>query len=345
MARKRQNATPAQQEAQLQRRREQQAARQAQLSQEEREQEAEVERTRKATQRANENETQRQKRLAADRSRHAQQATARRTNPKWLREGFNYDNQKPYADAASLGEMTRVCKHETCQAKMFHGETKGMCCKDGKVPNLIPKAAPEPLKSLLEDGSKEAKDFRKLTRAYNSAFQMTSFGAGAIIREGNFMPTYKVQGQVHHTVGSLLPLQNESHKFLQLYFVGNSQAQAEKRQSAVSNMSKDTKIELILQLQEMLHKCNPYVKDFKYVLESHKHSPDYKVVINETKRPAGSHKGRYNEQACNEVAVVIAGGTFGSNRDIVLETRDKQLKRITETHRSYDALQYPLLLP
>ena len=159
------------------------------------------------------------------------------------------------------------------------------------------------------------------------------------------MPTYKVQGQVHHTIGSLLPLPNETHKFLQLYFVGSSQAQAEQRQSAISNMSKDTKIELILKIQEMLHRCNPYVKDFKYVLEHHNQGPEYKVVIDEHKRPAGTHAGRYNAQACSEVAVVIAGGNFGTKRDIILETRDARLKRITETHRSYDALQYPLLLP
>ena len=323
-AQQRSNQTPAEKETQLQRRRELESARQARETSSEREQ-----------------------RLARERVRDSERRAAKKASPKWLKEAFNYDKTKPYADDKdiSIGKMTKECRHETCRAKLFHGETEGMCCKGGKVPNLIPKAPPEPLKSLLENGSKEAKDFRKLTRAYNSAFQMTSFGAGKIIREDNFMPTYKVQGQVHHTIGSLLPLQNETHKFLQLYFVGNTQAQAEGRQSAISNMSKETKIELILQLQEMLHKCNPYVKDFKYVLEQHKDVPDYKVVISETKRPAGTHKGRYNEQACNEVAVVIAGGTFGSNRDIVLESRDKRLKRITETHRSYDALQYPLLLP
>ena len=30
-------------------------------------------------------------------------------------------------------------------------------------------------------------------------------------------------------------------------------------------------------------------------------------------------------------------------RDIVLNLRDNNIKRISETHRSYDALQYPLI--
>ena len=139
------------------------------------------------------------------------------------------------------------------------------------------------------------------------------------------MPTFKVQGQVHHIHGSLLPLQNETHKYLQLYFVGDSRAQAQQR-CEISGKDK-TKLDLILKLQDMLHQCNPYVKDFKYVLEHQNQGQDYKVVIDANKRPSGGHRGRYNEPACSEVAVVIAGDAEASNRDIVLKTRDAQLKR------------------
>ena len=348
MAASRARETPQQREERLRKAREYKKAQKESMTEEEAHKFREAEKARIAALRQNESSSQRQQRLQAVR----EGRIAHLTQPQWLRGAFKYDPTFDYASdkAVSIGTMSKVCKHETCKAKLFFnkdskkGEPEGICCKGGKVPMLIPKAPPEPLKTLLEDGGAEARHFRKLIRPYNSAFQMTSFGA-QIIREGNFMPTFKVQGQVHHSIGSLLPLQNESHKFLQLYFVGNSQAQAKERQSAVGNMSKDTKLELILTLQEMLHHCNPYVKDFKYVLEHHSKGPDYKVVIDATKKPAGSHAGRYNEQKCSEVAVVIAGGSFGSNRDIILETRDARLKRITETHRSYDALQYPLLLP
>ena len=37
-----------------------------------------------------------------------------------------------------------------------------------------------------------------------SLFQMTSFGAKEI-REGNFMPTFKVEGQVYHLIGDFQP--------------------------------------------------------------------------------------------------------------------------------------------
>jgi Helitron helicase-like domain at N-terminus len=42
------------------------------------------------------------------------------------------------------------------------------------------------------------------------------------------------------------------------------------------------------------------------------------------------------------MAIVIVGNDF-DRRDIVLHKRNNQLQRVSETHRSYDALQYPLL--
>lgn len=42
------------------------------------------------------------------------------------------------------------------------------------------------------------------------------------------------------------------------------------------------------------------------------------------------------------MAVVIVGENLQS-RDIVLHRRNNELKRVSETHRTYDALQYPLI--
>lgn len=48
---------------------------------------------------------------------------------------------------------------------------------------------------------------------------MTSFGVMNIVRYGNFMPTFKVQGQMYHQIGSLLPVLDEDLQFLQIYFM------------------------------------------------------------------------------------------------------------------------------
>nr|XP_043639178.1 uncharacterized protein LOC122610249 [Erigeron canadensis] len=54
---------------------------------------------------------------------------------------------------------------------------------------------------------------------------------------------------------------------------------------------------------------------------------------------------RYNFPTASEVAAIIIGDIDADKRDIVLETRSGCLKRISELHFSYLALQYPLLFP
>ena len=91
----------------------------------------------------------------------------------------------------------------------------------------------------------------------------------------------------------------------------------------------------------MLHQHNDYVHIFKIALQRMP-SDAYRVVIRADKRPAGEHERRFNEPVTNDVAIVIVGNEF-DRRDIILEKRNNQLQRVTETHRSYDALQYPLI--
>ncbi|GFX50911.1 ATP-dependent DNA helicase [Trichonephila clavipes] len=52
--------------------------------------------------------------------------------------------------------------------------------------------------------------------------------------------------------------------------------------------------------------------------------------------------GRFTTSQTKEAAVVIVGQEF-EKRDIVLSCRSGTLMRINETHRAYDALQYPLM--
>ncbi|GBN43275.1 hypothetical protein AVEN_5237-1 [Araneus ventricosus] len=71
-------------------------------------------------------------------------------------------------------------------------------------------------------------------------------------------------------------------------------------------------------------------------------SPEFKVVILEDKTPHGEHERRFNAPAEDEVALIMVGQQHGA-RDIILEERSGTIKKIPDTHRSYDALQYPLI--
>ena len=231
--------------------------------------------------------------------------------------------------------MTKVCRY--CDALKWPGEAPGMCCSNGKVklPSLQP--PPEPLESLMSGTTPTSKHFLENIRRYNSCFQMTSFGATNDVCEPGFMPTFKVQGQVYHRVGSLLPPENEEPKFLQIYFMGDERQEAQQR----CNNIPGTRQDIVTEVQQMLHQHNDYVHIFKSTLQRMP-SDQYRVVIRPDKKPAWEHARRFNEPLTNEVAIVIVGNEF-DKRDIVLEKKNNQLQRVAETHRSYDALQYPLI--
>jgi len=69
---------------------------------------------------------------------------------------------------------------------------------------------------------------------------------------------------------------------------------------------------------------------------------EFKVMIHADRKPANEHRGRYKAPTTSEVALVIMRHDL-KKIDIVLHSRDTKLVRISETHRAYDALQYPLI--
>lgn len=293
-----------------------------------------------------------------------------RQNYSLHRVAFQYNSGIDYSlhESVVIGTMNKICLH--CKAMKYTSETPGMCCANGKVKLSALNTPPEPLRSLINGTAPQSKHFLANIQKYNSCFQMTSFGATHIIRD-NFMPTFKVissngilninnttfseiftdsysqyenftvtlqiQGQLYHQAGSLLPFQDASYQFLQIYFIGNADDELDQRCAINTN----TKREIVQQLQNLFHEHNELIKLFKTALDR-RPSDNHKIVIRADKTPAGEHARRYNAPTIDDVAIVIVRQEFQS-RDIVLQRRNNELQRVSETHRSYDALQYPIL--
>ena len=136
-----------------------------------------------------------------------------------------------------IGKMDKIC--EFCGAKKFKGETLSMCCKGGKVKLSSLQVPPPELFSYMSDETLESKHFLQNIRRYNACFQMTSFGATCVHEKDGFSPVFKVQGQSYHKVGSLLPIPNETPKFLQLYFMGNKQLEVDQRCSNIVGLRRE----------------------------------------------------------------------------------------------------------
>ena len=166
---------------------------------------------------------------------------------------------------------------------------------------------------------------------------MTSFGASSIVQEHGFMPTFKVQGQIYHKAGSLLPLPDENPKFLQVYFMGDEKLEADQRCANITGVRQD----IVLNLQRLFHLHNHLVQMFKTALERMP-TDEYKVIIWADKRPSGEHERCFNAPTINDVAIVI-GGRGSTIVLTIIQRQSENLLQIPETHRSYDALEYPLI--
>ncbi|XP_040210356.1 uncharacterized protein LOC120941146 [Rana temporaria] len=121
--------------------------------------------------------------------------------------------------------------------------------------------------------------------------------------------------------------------------MGDEQLEADQRCDYILG----TRRQIVLNLQRMFHEHNCLIKTFKTALERMP-TDEYKVVIRADRIPAGEHERRFNAPQVDEVAVVISGNKF-DKRDIIIQRRGESLQRISETHRSYDALQYPVIFP
>ncbi|UYV75805.1 hypothetical protein LAZ67_13001409 [Cordylochernes scorpioides] len=252
--------------------------------------------------------------------------------------GLQYNAHIDYkADSSvDIGQMSRVCQF--CSALRFKDEPLGLCCKQGRVSLPAIESPPEPIFSLLSGLHPLSKSFLLHIRRYNSIFQMTSFGARQVVEQG-YMPTFKVQGQVYHVIGSLLPEPDSEHKFLQIYFIDNYESLVTARCNIAANLNRD----LVRSLQDLLHAHNHYIQSFKAALETlPQNHADYRVIIHSDKLPPEEHERRYNAPMTNEVALLMVGQEFGP-RDIVLHCRNNLTQRISEIHQAYDPLQYPLI--
>jgi hypothetical protein len=87
--------------------------------------------------------------------------------------------------------------------------------------NLKPFERPPPLlvDLLRFDGGTHSRHFLRLIQSYNSLFAFTSFGAAIdrTINNDTAPYVFKINGVVHHRIGTLLPQRGTQPKFAQLY--------------------------------------------------------------------------------------------------------------------------------
>ena len=311
----------------------------AQESQEETAARLEADRAYRAEVRNVEEGQQREERLRVDRIRHNVLNMERRMR---VRNGmhniaFDFDPNGEYPDVSDIGTMDHICPF--CNALKFPKQTKGECCNGGKtVTDPFPEL-PQFMKDLISGNDPNSRHFLEHIRQYNGSFSMTSFGHTEATVPG-WNPSFIVQGQVHHRIGSLLAPLNTRPMFLQVYFLDAMEDQVRTR------LFGQLKPEILQKLTEWFMENNQLIRTLKTARESidETDADTRKIVIVEEKRPAGQHPRRYNAQNAPEVAILMDNEPT-HDRDIVIKLRNGNLRRISELHASYDPMQYPVAFP
>ncbi|XP_061346787.1 uncharacterized protein LOC133292402 [Gastrolobium bilobum] len=244
-------------------------------------------------------------------------------------------------DYWDVGDPTFICTH--CGASMWYEERLkkdrksctpefGLCCGNGKVKLPSLKMAPDTLLQLHNNEDIRSRHFLRYIRTYNMIFAFTSFGAKVdrSVNEGSGPYCFRVGGQVHHLMGSLIPPDNTSPKL----------------KCSPTNNEDILDPDIVRSLKEMLDEHNRIAQSFRYARDRYKED-DFNGVKLRLIRKRGSDGRVYNLPSASEVAALIVGDIDNvmGDRDIIVETQTGLLQRIDVKHPLYLGLQYPLLFP
>jgi hypothetical protein len=190
-----------------------------------------------------------------------------------------------YPNRSYHREPSYQCRH--CKALFWYGERNGAlygrrtiaynkCCKGGKVflsPPPPYKPRPEPLVSLARfDSDAATRKFMENIRQYNWLFAFTSMGAH--VDNGCGPPVFKISGY-------LLPLKDETPKFLQLYIYDTSNEVRNRLRCPAVEETPTGCLEpsIVDDLRKMLNHHNPFVKKIRLAKERLENSPTDEFII------------------------------------------------------------------
>ena len=241
-------------------------------------------------------------------------------------------------------ERIKKSKRQSCP-------TFSICCEEGKVrlPPIQP--PPEFLRELLShEGGPRSSKFQENIRAYNSIFAFTSMGAN-VDDSVNDKPgpyIFRINGQNHHKIGSLMPTPGQTPKFAQLY-IYDTENEVSNRMKAISKkgtFGNNLDPKITEGLMKMFEEHNKLTEVFRMARDRFQDSnlvPIRLRLIGRREMNARQH----NAPTSLEVAALIVGDLIDTNRerDIVVETQSDGLQRITDLHLSFMAMQYPILFP
>ncbi|XP_004301743.1 PREDICTED: uncharacterized protein LOC101302173 [Fragaria vesca subsp. vesca] len=279
-------------------------------------------------------------------------------NPSPFGQAYYQRQKQDYASRArkkqgvitkykDFGDNTFQCVH--CGAYYWQNEKnmRGIytgCCRGGRVKLPPPNTTPPFLENLLNLNN----NFRDNIRLYNSMFTFTSMGANIEkhINDGSGPYVFKICGQVHHLMGSILPINGQPPKYAQLYVYDTRNEVSNRINALRPNKKQRIDPNIVKGLIEMFDEINELAKLFRNIRDKFEDNslPSFNMTFL-SRGPSDSRQ--YEEPTNEEIAGLVIGdiGEFHSDRDIIVQSNDGFLRRISKIHPKYMSLQYPLLFP
>jgi hypothetical protein len=196
---------------------------------------------------------------------------------------------------------------------------------------------------LSFDGDARSKRFLRLIRAYNSLFAFTTFGAAIdkAINNGTAPYVFKINGIVHHRIGTLLPRRGAMPKFAQLYIHDtNHETQNRLNMFEVDDgVAEQPEREITMALLAMLNDNNKLVKAFRYARERLEQAGNQRITLRLLGCDARQNV-QYNLPSSGEVATIVVGDYTADEYtyDVLVHDRNCGLRRVSCLHPSYMAL-------
>jgi len=159
---------------------------------------------------------------------------------------------------------------------------------------------------------------------------------------------FRVNGQIHHHIGSLLSEPNKIPKFAELY-IFDTKNEIENRLRALTKEEPDRhdlNPAIIKGLQEMLDQHNPLVKIFRHAHDLFEEHKGIDISI----RILGANKGdpiQYEMPYSEDLAMLIVGDITAENykRDIIVSTKKKGSAAYIDISSCIFAITISIIIP
>jgi hypothetical protein len=157
---------------------------------------------------------------------------------------------------------------------------------------------------------------------------------------------FRINGVVHHRIGSLLPIPGHRPEYTQLYIYDTEHEVSNRLAALSSDQDSTPNPALVASLIEMLSEHNPLVRQFR-MARDRLMLPTAPDVFIRLRGSIDDHGSRFSLPAVPELAALLVADltTTAHALDVVVETRAGHGKQIHPVNPSLMAMQYPLLFP